>query len=126
MSYNILEELFRVKTVSKNTINILKKIYKDNKDKNERVLIAAFYILLNKRNIVIEELSNVLGIKKRVIEKIKEAIISLKNFERNFNKYDPFDITVSINKLDAAFVRAYSYKAKGSFKKFSLRTTLKN
>ncbi|MEF3245618.1 MAG: CBS domain-containing protein [Caldisericaceae bacterium] len=116
--YGILELIFRVKTLPKITVKTIKKFYKNNQDKNERLAVSIFFILLNKRNIVVEELSNILGVKKRVLEKMKEAIFTLKNFEKNFEKYDVFDVSITLNKLDLLYIKAFYCATKGIFRKF--------
>ena len=118
ISYNITEEIFRVKNLPKSTVSAIKKFYKDTTNPEERVLGFIFLVNLNKKNLVIEDISRILGVKKRVLEKMREATKQLKTLKKMLKKTEKEEIILMLNKIDTVFIKAFSYKANGVVKDF--------
>ena len=118
ISYNITEEIFRVKNLPKSTISAIKKFYRDTTNPEERVLGFIFLVNLNKKNLVIEDISRILGVKKRVLEKMREATKQLKALKKTIKNTEKEEIVLMLNKIDTVFIKAYFYKVNGVVKDF--------
>jgi len=116
--FGLMEEIFRVKKIPKIAINSIKRFYKENQDKEERVLAFIFFVTFSKKTISFEELSLIFGIRKRTFEKMKEAISIIKEAEKEFKQKDNADIVILLNRIDERFVRMYYYRANKEFRTF--------
>lgn len=116
-NFDITGELFRSKC-SKSTIVSIKKFFKSEKDKNKRLLALIFLLYFGKKTVDIKEISQIFGIKVRILEKLIKAKDVLSSLKKKSGVLSPYDLAIELNRIDELYIKAFFLKTRGRLKDF--------